>query len=214
MAEASVLYQMKDVSFKDFIKYKELEIIEGKINFLIGESGCGKSTLLKLLNKTENFSSGEILYKEKSLSEYESIALRKEVKLISQAPFLFSATIKENFHLFYDYCEEELITEEKMKYFLNLLEADFDLNNDCHSLSGGEKQRVYIAICLSMEAETVLLDEATSALDSKKANKVFENIVQYIKEKQKTLIAISHDEQLVARFAENIIDLNGVKSND
>ncbi len=208
------LYQIQDVSFKDFIKYKEIEIIQGKINFLIGESGCGKSTLLKLLNKTENFSSGNILYKEKPLFEYESIALRKEVKLISQSPFLFSGTIRENFRLFFDYCEQELISEKKMRYFLHLLEADFDLDNDCNSLSGGEKQRVYIAICLSVEAETILLDEATSSLDSKRANKVFENIVQYIKERQKTLIAISHDEQIVARFAENIIDLSEVKISD
>ncbi len=213
------MYKIKDLEYKAFIHYKNIHILERKINFITGESGCGKSTLLKLLNKTENYSQGEILYKGKSLSEYESIALRKEVKLISQNPFLFSGTIRENFNLFYDYCEEkliseELILEEKMKYFLNLLEADFDLDNDCYSLSGGEKQRVYIAICLSMEAETILLDEATSALDSKRANKVFENIVQYIKERQKTLIAISHDEQIVARFAENIIDLNEVKKND
>ncbi len=207
------MFKIQELQYKDFIQYTDVNIIKSKINFIIGESGCGKSTLLKLLNKADDFSSGNIFYKDKSILEYESIALRKEVKLISQTPFLFSGTIRENFRLFYDYCEEELISEEKMIYFLNLLEADFDLDNDCDSLSGGEKQRVYIAICLSMEAETIMLDEATSALDSKNANKVFNNIINYIKENGKTLIAISHDDKLVEKFAENIINLNGVKTN-
>ncbi len=207
------MFKIQDLQYKDFIRYKDVNIIESKINFITGESGCGKSTLLKLLNRTKDFSSGNIFYKDKSILEYENIALRKEVKLISQTPFLFSGTIRENFSLFYDYCEEELISEERMKYFLNLLEADFDLDNDCDSLSGGEKQRVYIAICLSMEAETIMLDEATSALDSKNANKIFDNIINYIKDNGKTLIAISHDANLVEKFAENMIILNGVKTN-
>ncbi len=203
------MYKIHNVHYKNLIKYKDINIQKHSINFITGESGCGKSTLLKILNKTEDFSAGTVLYKGKPLSEYESIALRKEVKLISQHPFLFPGTIKENFQLFYEYCEEALISEERMKYFLNLLEANFDLESECDTLSGGEKQRVYIAICLSMEAETLMLDEATAALDSKNANKIFENIVKYVKENNKSLIAISHDEKLVEKFAENIIHLQG-----
>ncbi len=214
LAQGNNMFKIRSLQYKDFIKYKDIDILKHKINFIKGESGCGKSTLLKLLNKIEDFSGGEIFYKDKALAEYESIALRKEVKLISQNPFLFSGTIKDNFKLFYDYCDEKLITIEKMKYFLSLLEANFDLESECDKLSGGEKQRVYIAICLSMEAETIMLDEASSALDSKNANKVFENIISYVKENNKTLIAISHDDALVNKFAENIIDLNGVKTNE
>ncbi len=207
------MYKTKNLTYKDFIKYKDISVLEGKINFIIGESGCGKSTLLKLLNKTENFSSGEIFYKNKPICEYESIALRKEVKLISQCPFLFSRTIKENFALFYNYCEEEIISEERMKLFLDIMEANFSLDSECDKLSGGEKQRVYIAICLSMEAETIMLDEATSALDCKLSHKILENLVSYTKNNKKTMLIISHDNSLVEKFAEHVIDLNGVKTN-
>ncbi len=206
------MFKIIDLQYKDFIQYKNINILAEKINFIKGESGSGKSTLLKLLNKTADFSAGDILYKGKSLRQYESIALRKEVKLISQDPFLFSGTIKNNFLIFYDYCDTELISEGKMKYFLSLLEANFDLTTECDNLSGGEKQRVYIAICLSLEAGTIMLDEATSALDCKCAHKIFTNIISYIKENNKTLIAISHDESLIEKFAENIIDLNGVNA--
>ncbi len=207
------MYITKNLIYKDFIKYKDVSILADKVNFIIGESGCGKSTFLKLLNKTDNFSSGEILYKNKSISEYESIALRKEVKLISQCPFLFSGSIKNNFQMFYDYCEEKVISEERIKYFLSLLEANFCLETECDNMSGGEKQRVYIAICLSMEASTIMLDEATSALDSKLSHKVLENITNYAKENKKTLLIISHDNSLVEKFAEHVIDLNGAKIN-
>ncbi len=211
------MFEIKNVCYKNIIKYNEINILAEKVNFIVGESGCGKSTLLKLLNKSESFASGEIYYKKKALSEYESIALRKEVRLISQHPFLFSGTIKENFNLFYSYCNkeslEELISEEKMKYFLALLEAHFCLESECDNLSGGEKQRVYLAICFSMGAEIFLLDEASSALDSKLGHKILENIVAYARNNKKTLLIISHDNSLVEKFADNIIDLNGVKTN-
>ncbi len=203
------MFQTENLKFLDFISYADIHIKEFAINFITGKSGCGKSTLLKLFNKTENFSAGNIFYKGKSIADYDSLALRKEVKLISQIPFLFSGTIKENFDLFYRYCEMENLTEEKMAYFLNITEANFPLESLCDNLSGGERQRVYIAICLSMDAKTIMLDEPTSALDSYLSHKVLGNIVSYVKKEGKTLIVISHDSKLTEYFVENLIVLGG-----
>ncbi len=208
------MLKTKKLVFKDFIFYDNIHILKSKVNFITGNSGCGKSTLLKLFNRTENFSSGEILYKDQSITEIDSIELRKEVKLISQTTFLFSGTIKENFNLFYNYCECPSLSDEQMKYFLNLTVANFSLDTPCDNLSGGEKQRVYIAICLSMKAETIMLDEPTSALDYSLSVKVLENIVSYAKENHLTLIIISHDSKLTEMFAENIVNLTGGKSNE
>ncbi len=208
------MIKTKELRFKDFIFYEDIHIVKGKINFIIGRSGCGKSTLLKLFNRTENFSYGEILYKEKSITEFDSIELRKEIKLISQSTFLFSGTIKENFNQFYSYCEYSSLTEEEMIYFLKLTEAHFELDMLCDNLSGGEKQRVYIAICLSMKAEIIMLDEPTSALDYNLSIRVLSNIVSYIKENNLTLVVITHDNKLTEMFAENIVDLNGGKVNE
>ena len=204
------MFKTKNLGFQNSLVYNDIEILEGKINFIQGPSGSGKSTLLKLFNKTENSSSGEIIYKGEHLSTYESISLRKEVKLISQTTFLFAGTIRENFETFHNYCQcNTPLTDDFMCKFLNLTSADFSLNSNCDNLSGGEKQRIYIAICLSMEASVIMLDEPTSALDSVLSNKVMENITQYIKENSKTLIVISHDNSLTEKFTEHTILLKG-----
>ncbi len=208
------MLKTKNLSFKNIIFYNDIHIKKLKINFIMGESGCGKSTLLKLFNRTENFSSGEILYEDKPILEIDSIALRKEIKLISQTTFLFSGTIKENFELFYKYCEITDLSEEKMNYFLKLTEANFAPDSLCDTLSGGERQRVYIAICLSMKSNVIMLDEPTAALDDKLAVKVLENIICYAKENGKTLIVISHDNNLTKKFAENTINLSRGKLNE
>ena len=207
------MFRTKNLVFKEFLRYNDIHILQEKVNFIKGPSGCGKSTLFKLLNKTETFSAGDILFKDKPLSQYESITLRKTVKLISQTSFLFSNTIEENFNIFHKYCGCKIkLDDNVMRGFLDITSADLDLNTDCDTLSGGEKQRVYIAICLSMESEVIMLDEPTSALDSALAHKVIENIINYMKTNNKTLIVISHDTVLVNKFAENIILLNGEKT--
>ncbi len=208
------MLKTKKLNYKNFILYDDIQIKKGKINFVIGESGCGKSTLLKLFNRTENFFAGEILYKDKPINLVDTISLRKEVKLISQTTFLFSGTIRENFALFYRYCEQNDLTEESMNFFLKQTEANFSLDTLCEQLSGGEKQRVYLAICLSMESETIMLDEPTSALDYDLSVKVLENIISYTKGTNKTIIIVSHDHALVEQFAENIIDLKGAKKDE
>ena len=206
------MFQTKNLVFKEFLRYNDIHILQEKVNFIQGPSGCGKSTLFTLFNRTQNFSDGDILFKDKPISQYESISLRKIVKLISQTTFLFSNTIRENFKMFHKYCDYKIqLSDNIMRDFLTITSADFDLNSDCDNLSGGEKQRVYIAICLSMECEVIMLDEPTSALDSVLAHKVMGNIVNYVKKNRKTLIVISHDTTLVDQYAENIILLLGEK---
>ena len=207
------MFKTKNLVFKGFLRYNNIHILREKVNFIQGPSGCGKSTLLKLLNKTKNFSDGDIIFKDKPICQYESIKLRKTVKLISQTSFLFPNTIRENFKTFHEYCDcKTKLDDSVMRNFLNITSADLDFNINCDNLSGGEKQRVYIAICLSMECEVIMLDEPTSALDCVLAHKVIENIINYIKINNKTLIAISYDTTLINKFAENIILLKGKKA--
>ncbi len=202
----------KNLKFQNFITYQDLVVKEGFVNFINGPSGTGKSTLLKLFNRTANPSCGEIYYKDRLITDYETISLRKEVKLISQTSFLFPGTILENFEIFYRYCECKLnLNPERLKYFLELAAMNLKLESDCGTLSGGEKQRVYIAICLSMESEVIMLDEPSSALDKRLADRLLKNIIGYVKDNDKTLIVISHDEELVAKYSENLITLQELK---
>ena len=91
--------------------------------------------------------------------------------------------------------------------FLKITDFDVDVNLDVEKLSGGEKQRVFLAIALSMRPAVLLLDEPTSALDSNTAFNMMKNIVDYCKHNDITLVVVSHARNLVDEFADKTIDL-------
>ncbi len=184
------------------IHYKDLQFTEGAITFITGPSGVGKSTLLKIFNATVSHSSGEAYYLGSDISQLDTIHLRKEVSLVSQELFLFDLSIKDNFKEFYSYRELPPPSPETMEKFLNLCCLGFPLDYDCSKMSGGEKQRVYIGIFLSLMPKVLLLDEPTSALDSENSHKIFENIFSFCKENEITVIVVSHDKVLADRFSE------------
>ena len=204
------LFKLENVRFKE-INYPPLEVKKGKTTFICGESGVGKSTLLKLLNGVMTADQGEISYLGKPLKEYDSIQLRRKALLVSQAAYLFEGTIKDNFIQYYGYREVAPPTDAEMTYFLNLCSLNMSLDTEAYNLSGGEKQRVFIAINLSLNPEVVLLDEPTSALDEKNSLQLLSQIKDYCREQEKSLVVVSHDRSLVQKVADEIIELRGDK---
>lgn len=201
----NIIIETKNLSFNEIIKYNDIKIIQHKSNFIIGKSGSGKSTLLRLFNGTMSPSSGTVFYSGKDINDIYTINLRQEVLLVSQSVYLFDATIRENFNHFYDYRELTPPSEEKMKYFLDLCCVPFSLDIDCTTMSGGERQRVYIAIFLSFNPDVLMLDEPTSALDRQSSVNVMENVLTYCGENGITSVVVSHDANITEKFAENII---------
>ena len=202
------LLTIKDVTFQDFLDYPEIVVEAGKITFLTGASGSGKSTLLRLLNGVLSASAGVINYQGKNIVEYSAIQLRRELLLVSQAVYLFDSTIEENFKAFYEYRDEPLISRDKMKEYLAICAIDMPLDSDCQVLSGGERHRVFMAINLSFDAVVYMFDEPTSALDYQNAQLVMENITRFVKDRNKTLLIISHDKHLAEAYGDNIINLS------
>lgn len=191
-----------------FIKeYDDFSIDKNEVVFVVGKSGSGKSTLLKLINNTLQMKSGRIFYKDENILNIKPVELRRNIIMTSQENFLFDMTIRENFHEFYKLRDLEELTEEEITKFLKITNFDVDLNLNVEKLSGGEKQRVFLAIALSLDPEVLLLDEPTSALDNKTAFDMMKNIVDYCKHNDITLVVVSHARQLVDEFADKIIDL-------
>lgn len=191
-----------------FIKeYDDFSIDKNEVVFVVGKSGSGKSTLLKLINNTLQMKSGRIFYKDKNILNINPVDLRRNIIMTSQENFLFDMTIRENFHEFYKLRDLKELTDKEIATFLRITNFDVDLNLNVEKLSGGEKQRVFLAIALSMNPEVLLLDEPTSALDNKTAFDMMKNIVDYCKHNDITLVVVSHAKQLVDEFADKIIDL-------
>lgn len=197
-----------ELQFKNLIQYPNIQIEENKMTFLTGESGCGKSSLLRLLNATVSPSVGALYYQGKPYEEFDTILLRREILLASQMVYLFEESIQQNFNTFYAYREEIPPNKEVMQQYLSLCCADFDLDKNCSVLSGGEKQRVFLAICLSMQPKVILLDEPTSALDGNTAKQFFMNLKHHMENHDITVVAISHDGNLAEEFADNRIMLD------
>ena len=202
-----LLFQASNLIYKSNLAYNDVKIKKGKINFIIGESGSGKSTFLKLLNQSINRASGELLYKGTSIDAYDPIILRREVSLVSQDVFLFDESIIDNFKTFYALRQKTMPKAEYIKYITDLCCVNIPLNQNASTLSGGEKQRVYISIFLSLCPSVILLDEPTSALDEKTGNTVMKNIINFCKAKSIDIVIVSHNKTIVEEFCENKIEI-------
>lgn len=202
------LFSMSNVTFKNLIHYPQLEIIQNHITFICGKSGSGKSTLLKLLNTSVSPDSGELFYHDKPIQDYNTIHLRRRITLVSQQVFLFDDTIRQNFWEFYRYRELPPPDDAVILSYLLICLAEFPLDTNCRQMSGGERQRVFIAVCLSFMLEVLMLDEPTSALDEQTSAALMENLTIYCKEHGITLIVITHNKLLAELYADEMIHLD------
>jgi putative ABC transport system ATP-binding protein len=179
------------------------------MTFIRGESGCGKSSLLQLLNGILSTDKGTITYNNKNITEYDSVKLRTELLLCGQTVYLFDASIQENFRMYYQYRGLPCPDKQYIKEYLHICCLDFPLDTLCTSMSGGERHRVFIAVCLSLMPKVLMLDEPTAALDHENANLLAANLKQYAADKEITLIIVCHDQSIVQEYADDIIDING-----
>lgn len=198
------MFLTKNLKYKDIV-YPDIEILENKTTFLTGDSGTGKSTLLKLFNNVISSDNGLITYYGKPLENYDPVKLRRKVLLLGQTVYLFDKTIRENFYEYYRYRDLYEPNDDEIKKFLNVCCIDFDLDTNCSTMSGGERQRVYLAICISLLPNVLMLDEPTSALDDSTSNTLMDNIKSFSHENNMTLIIVSHNKSIVDNYADDII---------
>jgi len=171
-----------------------LDIPAGAKVALVGPSGSGKSTLLKLLAGTIVPTSGNVQYDGADLHGYDLEAVRRQLGVVPQHPFVFGSTVRENIALTDPSASRERVEAVARLASLHAdiaampLGYDTPISDGGSSLSGGQRQRIAIARALLREPRVLLFDEATSALD----NQTEAQIVDHVRRLGCTQITVAH----------------------
>lgn len=209
---------LRDVTFaydKDIILQNvSIDFWANKTTAIVGKSGSGKSTILSLINRLYSIKNGKVFIDGVDTKELTENALRENVGLITQSPYIFNTTIRENLLLVKPKAKEEELIEVLRKAqiydFISSLENGLDsvVGENGVMLSGGQKQRIALARLLLKNPPIIMLDEATSALDNKSQGKIVEAI-ENIK-KDHTIIIVAHRLSTIQN-ADKIVVIDGGK---
>ncbi|HSA06352.1 MAG TPA: ABC transporter ATP-binding protein [Candidatus Gastranaerophilales bacterium] len=197
-----------------------ISLSKNQVLGIVGESGCGKSvtamSVLKLLASNAVIESGEILFKGQNLLTLSTKQLQEirgsKIAFIPQDPLnslnpLYTAgdQLMETiiFHRHVSKKEAKKLAIEALKD-VKIPEAENRLNEYPHQFSGGMCQRVLIAMALSCDPEIIIADEPTTALDVTVQAQILDLIRKIQKERQTSLIFITHDLGVVAEFCDYI----------
>ncbi|MFZ3577751.1 ABC transporter ATP-binding protein [Virgibacillus sp. DJP39] len=201
-------FLVKDVSVNGIIKINELAISDNKVTCIVGKSGSGKSTFLRLLNNLDNPDSGIIYYRNNDIQTIDPIELRKIVTMVPQTPVIYQGTIKDNLLVGIQFSGVESVSDSSMNKILKQIKLSKPLDTIADELSGGEKQRLALARSMLLNAEVFLLDEPTSSLDDETASDVIAAFTDHMREQQKTIIMVTHDNDLAEKISDNIIQMD------
>lgn len=214
--------EFKDVSFtypdtkKAILDQISFKIKRGSWTSLIGHNGSGKSTISKLINGLllpDSANNSRITVLGMTLNQKTVWDVREKVGIVFQNPDnqFVGATVGDDvaFGL-----ENRAVPREQMVKIVRKVLADVGMldyiDAEPANLSGGQKQRVAIAGILAVEPKIIILDESTSMLDPKGREQVLKIIKHLKKEKNLTVISITHDID-EANMADNVIVLNDGK---
>ena len=195
-----------------------LDIKKGQIHGIIGLSGAGKSTLVRCINFLERPSSGQILFKGKSLStmkEKEILSMRQNMGMIfQQFNLLEQRNLLENVCFPLEIAEKGSIFQKilqgsarkkkriaRAQELLKLVGLEGREKSYPSQLSGGQKQRVAIARALATNPEVLLCDEATSALDPKTTEQILELLKQINEEMG---VIITHQMSVIESICDEV----------
>lgn len=193
-------FEFKDVEFS-YDKEKVLNKMNFKVNAnetigFVGKSGSGKTTIFNLLCKMYEPQKGTIYLDGIDLQELDEDSIRGNITIISQNPYIFNLSIRDNLRLV-----KADLTDKEMKEachlaciddYIESLPQKYDtiVGEGGVILSGGQRQRLAIARAFVQKTEIILFDEATSALDNETQQKIQQAINNM--KKEYTILIIAH----------------------
>jgi ABC-type multidrug transport system fused ATPase/permease subunit len=187
----------------------DLELDAGTIVALIGHTGAGKTTLAALLPRFYDVQSGRVTVDGEDVRDVTLTSLRREIGVIAQDPFLFSATVRENIA----FGRPDATTEDveraarlaQAHEFVAALPDGYDtvIGERGITLSGGQRQRVAIARALVVDPRILILDDATASVDATTEAKIRDGLREAMR--GRTTLIIAHRLSTIALADEIVV---------
>ena len=178
-----------EIDNKFILKNLDLVIPKNKTTIIMGKNGSGKSTLLKILNQIIKPSTGKF-YSE----------LEKPVPMLFQKPILMHNTVNYNYHILNKIKKHQINNTWFKTFKLNNL-----INQNAMSLSGGEKQKLFLSRVMSFNQNSLFMDEPNQSLDLDSENLLLDLLRQ--EQKNKTIVMTLHDFEIAKIIGDFIVYL-------
>ena len=192
--------QLRGVTFsydgkRDVLKDVTMSFPRVGMTAIVGESGCGKSTVVNLLSGAYRPSEGEVLAGGKKLSEISRAGWYSHLAIVSYNSYIFNESVRDNFKLARpEVSDEEIYAALEQVRLAEFVKSGGGLDKviaeDGDNISGGQKQRLALAVALIADKEIYAFDEATSNIDGDSEAIIMDNIRKL--SKAKNVIVISH----------------------
>ncbi|NLL81435.1 MAG: ATP-binding cassette domain-containing protein [Tissierellia bacterium] len=190
---------------KTVLDIPQMTIEEGKITGIAGPNGSGKSTLLNIISHIDDTYNGKVKYNGMDFSR----DIAKNITYVFQKPYLFRRSVYDNILYPLKLRKLDKKTQENLvKDIMKRLEIENLSNKRGHQLSGGESQKVALARALVFKPHLLLLDEPTSNIDSESVKVMEREIVRFNKEREGTVLIVTHNLDQAQRICDTTIYLD------
>ena len=199
----------KSIQKQDILQGISLEVSPQKLTAFIGPNGAGKSTLLSIMSRLTKKDQGILSIKGREIESWNSQELAQELTILKQKiNYQAKLTVEElvSFGRF-PYSRGRLRPEDwgKIRETLDYLELTNLKDRYIDSLSGGQLQRVFIAMVLAQDTDFILLDEPLNNLDIKQSVSMMQILKRLVEELGKTIIIVLHDINMASQYADEIV---------
>jgi ABC-type multidrug transport system fused ATPase/permease subunit len=191
----------------------DLELAAGKVVALIGHTGAGKTSLASLVPRFYDVDGGAVTIDGHDVRSVTLASLRREIGVIAQDPFLFSATVRENIAFGRPEATDDDVRRAarlaQAEEFIDALPDGYDtvIGERGITLSGGQRQRVAIARALVVDPRILILDDATASVDATTEAKIREGLREAMR--GRTTIIIAHRLSTIALADEVVVLADG-----